>query len=234
MSRSGARILSVLCVWGFISFAVGAPGFAQELDLTPYKPQPKSGGITPASAIPSDPEPSPPGQVELPLTGGTPFSATITKSLYLPPAMYGFWSVTSHLTQTDTEGYFAASTRDIWNLEQAGNEVVISNPDNGASATIHVTEVSGSHAIFHRTGVAGKGKIYSETVDIVVHNDTLNGSMLSKLEVIKDGRVVRSVSGRYLVQAQRITEGRTKFIPPGASGNPDPDFTIEDIKPSER
>ncbi|MCK7484480.1 MAG: hypothetical protein MZU97_02210 [Bacillus subtilis] len=74
----------------------------------------------------------------------------IISSNELPQELYGTWSVTSTLKNTDTPTLFRSKSSDIWQFSKAGDKITLSNPTTGAQASINVTEVKGKTAIFTR------------------------------------------------------------------------------------
>jgi hypothetical protein len=156
-----------------------------------------------------------------------PLTATVTHTLYLPPAMYGQWDVTGTLIESNAPDFFSPSVSDIWLLEREGDQVTVTNPVNGANATISVDKAEGNQATFHRSGTAGKHAIYQEIPTLTVHGDTFSGQSLNKLQNIKEGRVVSEVYGVYRLEATRISGARARFHP--ESEQPDPDLQIEEI-----
>lgn len=140
-----------------------------------------------------------------------PLSISISKTLYLPPEMYGQWSVTGRLVESNTERFFNPVVHDVWVLERRGDEVVISNPANGASAAIEVDEVDGNTATFHRMVMNGSNKIYFEMPTISVTGDHLVGYTINKFQLVKDGKIKKSYYARYQLDAQRIGGSSVKF-----------------------
>jgi hypothetical protein len=156
-----------------------------------------------------------------------PLSATVSKTLYLPPAMYGQWSITGTLIETNASDLFSRNTNEIWILERSGDQVIITNPANGASAAINVDRVEGDRATFHRAGVAGRNKAFQEIPTITVMGDALTGQSINKILTLKNGMVDKEYYGIYQLQAQRISPGRTAFHPEERAAGPD--IEIEDL-----
>lgn len=140
-----------------------------------------------------------------------PLSITISKSLYLPPEMYGQWSITGTLVESNTEGFFNPVVHDIWVLELVGDEVVISNPVTGASASISVDKVEGNTATFHRLVVSKKSRVLFEMPTITVNGDRLTGTTINQIRFVNSGKVLRSYYARYSLEARRISGARVQF-----------------------
>ena len=160
-------------------------------------------------------------------TMSAPLTATVTKTLYLPPAMYGQWNVAGTLLKTNAPDAFSPSVNDIWQLDREGDKVTVTNPANGAYATINVDMVDGEQATFHRSGTVGKHGIYQEIPTITVQGDTFSGQSLNKVQEIKNGQVVSEIYGLYRLEATRISAGRTRFHP--ENDQQAPDLEIEEI-----
>lgn len=205
MNGTTRRILPVL-----IGLAMALPVQAQELDLD---------GPPPRSA-PSSP---------VPKSAPAPFQVSVTKTLYLPPAMYGQWNVVGTLLETNAEDFFNPVVNDIWMLERSGDAVVITNPANGASAAVSVDEVRDNQATFSRRTDTGRNRIYSESYTIAVNGDTMVGfSINRRTSYDRHGRVVKTYYGRYRMEATRIGGGRIQFKP---EVQEEPSFVIEDVQP---
>lgn len=161
------------------------------------------------------------------LTIGKPLTATVSKTLYLPPAMYGEWSVTGTLMETNAQDFFSPVVNDIWILDRVDDQVMISNPANGATAAINVDKVDGNSATFHRAGPAGRNRFFQEIPTIVVNGDTLTGRSVNKLAVVKNGEMTREYYAIYNLQAERIGAARARFKPEAEWQGPD--IQIEDV-----
>ena len=70
-----------------------------------------------------------------------PIKATITESRYLPPEMYGQWSVNAYLIGTNAPDLFPSEAHDIWILQETDGQVSVSNPVTGAVASVNVDQV---------------------------------------------------------------------------------------------
>lgn len=159
---------------------------------------------------------------------GKALTASVTHTLYLPPAMYGEWNVIGTLIESNDPDFFTPNVSDIWLLEREGDQVTVTNPVNGANAAINVDKAEGNQATFHRSGTAGRHAIYQEIPTITVHGDTFSGQSLNKLQNIKDGQVVREIYGIYRLEATRISTARARFRP--ETEQQDPDLEIEEVQ----
>lgn len=130
--------------------------------------------------------------------------------------------------ETNAKEYFSTTVNDIWILEREGDQVVISNPTNGASAAISVDRVEGNRATFHREGSAGRNKAFQEMPTITVMGDMLTGQSINKIFYLKDGSVNREYYAIYQLTAQRIGTARTRFRP--EEDVLGPDLEIDEIR----
>lgn len=160
--------------------------------------------------------------------GSQPLTATVTHTLYLPPAMYGQWNVSGTLMETNAPDLFSATVNDIWLLERTGDQVTVTNPVNGAYATINVDKAEGNQAMFHRTGTVGPHSIFQEIPTITVHGDTFNGQSVNKIQEIRNGQVVAEVYGLYHLEATRLSAASVRFHPETEQRGPD--LQIEEVR----
>lgn len=214
----------LLCLWS----AVGLRAQAQQLDLE-FLPKGASASkpfltspVVPAVTIPALPEslPNKTGALTNPdfQSVGKPLTATVSKTLYLPPAMYGQWTVTGTVRETNISGLVPVAN-DIWVLQREGDLVTITNPVNGASASIEVDAVDGNTATFHRSGQSNRVN-RSETVTLTVNGDTLYGKNLRREEVIRKGQVVKVNYAVFELQGTRIGGARAVFRPQALESGP--------------
>lgn len=193
------------------------PAQAQQLDLDDSRPS-----LQPARPMPMMPVESRAESVNL--SPGKPLTATVSKSLYLPPEMYGQWNITGKLIETNVPNSYPVAT-DIWILEREGDVVVVTNPANGASAQVNVDQVEGETATFHKVGRLGS-TVKTETVTVTVNGDTLFGkNMIRDQKYAKDGSLVRDLYAVFTLQGTRIGGARTTFRPETSQG---PDIEIEE------
>ncbi len=153
-----------------------------------------------------------------------PLTAGISKTLYLPPEMYGQWSVTGSIVETNAPEFFNATVHDIWVLDRVDDVVVVSNPVSGASASIQVERVDRNTATFYRMTNSKNGRVFFEMPTISVNGDTLSGQTINKFQSIKNGKVIKSYYARYSLQAKRIGGPSVKFI----NDDTKPDIEIND------
>jgi hypothetical protein len=164
-----------------------------------------------------------------------PITVTVSKTLYLPPDMYGQWSVTGDMLESNAPEQFSHKLSDIWILEREGDQVIVSNPATGASANISVDKVEGETATFHRMNRESRTQVLEEIPTITVHGDTMTGIMLNRVSKFKNGTLIPISYVKYQLQAQRIGGARVQFSPSNDAGGErypgaQPDLRIEPMR----
>lgn len=128
----------------------------------------------------------------------------------LPTGMYGMWQVKGTLLETNDYSKYATNSSDIWVLRKDGDFVTLMNPQNGASATITVTEVKDNTATFTR-GVKNKYRADSEEVTITLQGDTFYGTDFIVSEKSTYGIKMTTVA-RYKINGTKIS-GESLYKP---------------------
>jgi hypothetical protein len=140
--------------------------------------------------------------------------------------MYGEWSITATLLETNAPNYFRREIHDIWILAREGNDVTVTNPANGASATVNVDQVQNNTASFHRMVRDPHEGIFIESPTITVNGNTLTGSTVNEMAVVKNGIPHVLYRAKYHLFAQRIGGARVEFAPMPQP----PKFEIEELQ----
>ena len=136
------------------------------------------------------------------LTGG------VSQVQGLPAGMYGVWRVKGTLLDSNDYSKYLPTSSDIWILKKEGDYVTLINPQNGASATITVTEVEDNTATFVR-GLKTYNRKDSEQVTLTLKGDTFYGTDLIVNETIAYGISMTTVA-RCRVNGTRIS-GETLY-----------------------
>ncbi|WP_373533268.1 hypothetical protein [Vampirovibrio sp.] len=221
------RLAGFLISVALVMDGLSGSAFAQQLDtdellkVSPVQAARKKvlGTPSPSAASPN------PDTVKIP-AGFKPLTASVSRTLYLPPAMYGQWTVTGTVRETNIADLIPVAN-DIWVLQREGDAVTITNPTNGASAAINVDAVNGDTATFHRAGVTDRVN-RSELVTLTVQGDSLYGKNLRREEVIRKGKVVRVNYAVFELQGTRISGASAVFRPELRDAGPD--IEIEDVR----
>ena len=149
-------------------------------------------------------------------SGSTVLKGGVSQIQELPVGMYGMWQVRGNLQETTNFEKFTRRSSDIWVLRKDGDFVTLINPQNGANATITVTEVVDNTATFTR-GVSSGNMRELETVTITLLSD---GSTFSGTDTIMSQEVINGVAisdvARYKVTGVKIS-GQTIYKPKGAT-----------------
>ena len=148
--------------------------------------------------------------------GSTVLKGGISQVQELPVGMYGMWQVKGTLLETNNYDKFIQNSSDIWVLRKDGEFVTLINPQNGANATITVTEVVDNTATFTR-GVKSGNMREAETVTVTLsgNGDTFSGTDIIMSQTVINGVQISDVA-RYRVNGVKIS-GQTIFRPRGAA-----------------
>lgn len=139
-------------------------------------------------------------------------SGSIVKSNELPQELYGTWSVTSVVIESNQSDYFRGKVSDIWTLQKNQKKITLTNPSTGATASITVDEVQGKTATFTRTADNGKEKEY-EQVKITVDKDRFWGSDTIKIDYFNNkGKYLFTSVVKYDVSGKKISSPTEKDI----------------------
>ncbi len=158
-----------------------------------------------------------------------PMSASISKSQFLPPEMYGTWELTSKLIDTNARREIGHITHNIWVLQRMGEQVILSNPNTGASTSIQVDNVRGTTATFHHISIPKKNLILFEMPTITVEKDRLKGITYNKSQKTNSkGAIVKSYYYQYQLVGRRIGGSRIKFK--NEEETDDLDFEVEEVQ----
>lgn len=158
-----------------------------------------------------------------------PFQLKATQTRTLPPEMYGQWGVTATLLKTDIPNQLPNVVHDIWQFEESGDVVALSNPNTGAYAAIHVDQVKGNWATFHHRVVIKPGrKLLLEQPAIMVKGDRMLGKTTHTYVYMKKGQVQKTYTAVFRIDAVRLSNSRVQFDErPKLS---DQDFQVDDIQ----
>ncbi|MBK8190176.1 MAG: hypothetical protein IPK79_06960 [Vampirovibrionales bacterium] len=213
-----ARLLAVR--WGLLAFTYclsPAMSWSQALEMDP--------GLTTAGAVTVKTVKTPSR------ASAAPFKLEARQSNFLPPAMYGQWSVTATLISADFDAGLSPVAHDIWLLERDGDSVTLTNPATGATASVSVDLVQGDTATFHHTVALSGGRRYLlERPTVTVSGDRLYGETVHEYTIFQrfGGGAPRMYHARFRIEAERLAPARAQW-----PQNPvAPTFEIEDIQPA--
>jgi hypothetical protein len=151
-------------------------------------------------------------------------TAEVSKNQYLPPDLYGQWQVEGQLLDTNAPGTYAPVIQEVWFLQQQGQDVVLANPTNGASAVVGVEQVHDNTATFHRTTQIGN-KLFTEVPTLTVSDDTFTGEAFTTMtRLSKQGEPLGKVWGRFKLVGHRMGPRISR------QAMPEPDLEIDDVQ----
>lgn len=234
-TRFARLIMPVACgLLGGILWLNALPAVAQELD-TDYLPKGLTTGKSKAAGQKGTVRLPQSSQIQSSQTDPqtqsapvmrAPLTVSVSKTLYLPPAMYGQWSVTGTLIETNVPDTYPVSNN-IWLLERQGERVYITNPENGASASIDVKAAQGNSATFLKKDQLGR-MMLSETVNITLNGDSFSGQNMKKLEYYRNGKLVKTQYALFHLNGTRLGAARSRFKPEAQEDGPD--IQIEEVR----
>lgn len=156
-----------------------------------------------------------------------PFKLQVSETRFLPPAMYGQWSVTATLIASDMGDALSPVAHDIWLLARDGDQVTLSNPVTGAFASVSVDRVQGQTATFHHGVVLRPGRrTLIERPTVTVAGDRLYGETTHEYRLLRNGVVERVYHARFRIEAERLSPARAQWQAVPQT----PAFEIEDIQ----
>jgi hypothetical protein len=125
----------------------------------------------------------------------------------LPKSFYGSWRVVAKVDKQKGEMNFHPQVYTIWNLSRVGDVINLSNPFNGASATIKVDYVDGNIIRFTKNGNYDSNRILTDTVDLKLNGDTFTGINSIKLETFStyDNSLLKTDEAIYILRGEKIS-----------------------------
>ena len=165
-------------------------------------------------------------ELSLPLAQDEAYQAGISITKFLPPQMYGVWSIQAHILKTDDPTLSPVST-EIWELARDRNTVTIENVVNQAQASIHVDTVHGNTATFHRTYKSPDERFeIIETPTVTVDGNFLTGQNIQVYRHFRNKKIVAEYHVEAEIHGTRLANQSYRFKQPQLS----PDFDVPDIK----
>lgn len=133
--------------------------------------------------------------------------AGISKIDALPDTFFGTWRVVAKMDKmTGGSINFRPQAVDIWNLSRSGNVINLSNPFNGASASVKLDYVEGNIIRFTKTGDYDNKKL-TDTVDLKLDGNTFTGVNSLKLETFStyDNSLIKTDTALYIIKGEKIS-----------------------------
>lgn len=154
--------------------------------------------------------------------------AELNETHYLPPAMYGRWSIVATVLRSNAPvQFYEPKANELWTLSESDGTVTLQNIVTQAAATIQVDNVSGNTATFRHTAeIPSRRWKIIEIPTVTVDGDKLSGINRQQVMIYDHNR---HLSATYevdiRVEGTRLAGARTIF------GNPAPkDFDVEPLQ----
>lgn len=131
------------------------------------------------------------------LKGGISYSEG---DVELPPELFGTWQRTRTLLESNLPQSFDSFETGYWTIEKNEDHLTLTNPENGASTTIHLQSVQGKTAKFEYFSKLSDGTPCREELTLSAGEDSLRGTQKKVCSAGKVNRVyaVATVSGYRL------------------------------------
>lgn len=164
---------------------------------------------------------------------GPTFKLQAVETRFLPPAMYGTWSITATVLSSSAPAwFFNPDAHELWSLDRTDTGVTLRNITNNASATVHVDAVEGNTATFHHLArVPSRRMEILETPTVTVNGNQLSGVNRQTITVYnRKGEPTARYHLLIQVEGQRLTEGQVTYGNPDA---PPPEFEVAPLQYSD-
>jgi hypothetical protein len=155
----------------------------------------------------------------------------VNKSQYLPPEMYGTWSIQARVIRADDPTVIINSvSTEMWGLEQEAEIVVLSNISNSARANINVEKVQGNTATFHHKAIDEEhGLTVLETPTITVDGDHLSGINRQEHRFYSwRGHLKKVVLIDLAIEGSRLSPAKKRFG--GYTAPESPEFEVAPLQ----
>lgn len=158
------------------------------------------------------------------------FQLHASQSQYLPPAMYGTWSIHATVLKSNAPPWLhAPAATELWTLAKEGDEITLKNIVTNASASIQVDKVEGDTATFHHVANAPTRRIQVvETPTVTVDGDHLSG--INRQSVIlfdRKGNISATYDLEIRIEGTRLAGAKVTF---GNSEEPPLEFEVAPIQ----
>lgn len=150
------------------------------------------------------------------------FKLNVIQSHYLPPAMYGTWSITTTvLRSTAPPGSYMPLGSEIWSLGQEQGDVILKNLATHAVTSVHVDQISGNTATFHHTADSPSQNLkILETPTITVTGNTLTGINRQEVTFYRNKKPVATYVLEIQVEGSRLAGAQVLFENPAGEHSP--------------
>jgi len=152
----------------------------------------------------------------------------VNESKYLPPEMYGTWSIKATILSTDAPAdMYSPEGTELWTLGEDHGVVFIKNIITNAQASITVDQVEGNTATFHHLAqIPSREMKIMEIPTVTVEGDKLSGINQQRVVFFRRGKKIADYSLKIKVEGTRLAGGQVTFGAPQA----EPDIEIAPIE----
>ncbi len=159
----------------------------------------------------------------------TTFKLNATKTLNLPPAMYGLWSIMARVVKSTAPiGIYSPDASEIWDLYKENDQIYLKNVVTNAIANIHVDQVQGDTATFHHSASTDDERMtVIETPTITVLGNKLNGINRQEIRLFRRGKLMAVYHLEVQLQGSRLAGSKVLFKDPDFIT---PDFEVEPLR----
>lgn len=125
----------------------------------------------------------------------------------VPNYFYGNWRVIAKVDKQTGDTNFRPQSVDIWNLSRSGDVINLSNPFNGASASVKLDYVDGNIIRFTKTGDYDNNKKLTDTVDLKLTGDTFTGVNYITIETFSNfnNSLIKKDTAIYILKGEKIS-----------------------------
>ncbi|MBQ7450712.1 hypothetical protein IJS77_04780 [bacterium] len=102
-------------------------------------------------------------------------TGTVSLIENVPDGFYGTWKVVSVQTYSNNPFMFNSTSVDVWKLEKRNNNLILTNPESGATATVTLEDVQNNTIKFVRKSDTPYEKVV-ETPEITLSGENFFGT----------------------------------------------------------
>lgn len=152
----------------------------------------------------------------------------VNESKYLPPEMYGTWSIKATIVNSDAPpDMYSPSGTELWTLGEDHGSVFIKNIITNAQASITVDQVQGNTATFHHLAqIPDRQMKIMEIPTVTVEGDKLSGINRQRVVFFRGKKKIADYNLEIKVEGTRLAGGQVTFGAPQTT----PDFEIAPIE----
>jgi hypothetical protein len=125
----------------------------------------------------------------------------------VPKALFGSWSVSAKMEDTNSPATFKAQGLDFWNLSRLGDTLSLDNPNSGANSSVSIKTVEGNLIVFSRKTNFDTNKVLTDTVTIRLGENEFSGINYLTLETFSlvDKHLMKTETARYVIKGEKVS-----------------------------